>query len=110
MAEYFYDPVTFNIWSPISFDLKPGDYYVGGAVNMETTKHPHNTEDSPKDAIEGIMADMNKEYLIEASNRFRNCVDAVNETDLVYNFIHSFCSCIGEQVYKIMEKIFCFLC
>lgn len=85
MAENFCDQVTFNIWSLISFDLKPIDNYVRGVVNMETRYHPHNTEDSLKAGIGGIMADMNKEYLIEACNPFRNCVEALNETDLVYN-------------------------
>jgi inhibitor of nuclear factor kappa-B kinase subunit alpha len=81
LAENFHDHVTPNIWPPSSPDLNPLDYYVWGVVERETNKHAHNTKDSLKAAIGDIMANINKDHLINACSRFRSRIEAVIEVE-----------------------------
>ena len=81
LAENFHDHVTPNIWPPSSPDLNPLDYYVWGVVERETNKHAHNTKDSLKAAIGDIMANINKNHLINARSRCRSRIEAVIEVE-----------------------------
>lgn len=81
LAENFHDHVTPNIWPPSSPDLNPLDYYVWGVVERETNKHAHNTKDSLKAAIGDVMANINKDHLINACSRFRSRIEAVIEAE-----------------------------
>ena len=65
-----HDHITPNVWPPSSPNRNPLDYYAWGVVERETNKHPHNTLDS-------LRAAMDEDHLIRACKRFRQRIESV---------------------------------
>lgn len=81
---YIHDRITPNIWTPNSLDLNLMDHYVWIVVERETNKYTHNIKDLRKSALRDVMANIDKEHLINACNHFKSCIEAVIEVDCGY--------------------------
>lgn len=73
MAEYIYDHIYPNIWSPNSSDLSPLDYYVCGIAKCQVNETPptHTTKIYMKAAIVRLFVNMNPDHLNRTIRRFR---------------------------------------
>ncbi|QQP50491.1 Uncharacterized protein FKW44_011505, partial [Caligus rogercresseyi] len=60
-----------EMWPPSSPDCNPLDYYVWGVLERESNKRAHNS----------VVANMNREHLVNACRRFRSRLEVVIEAD-----------------------------
>ena len=77
MSENLHNRTTANIWPHSSSDLNPLNYFVWGAVERETNKHPLNTLNSLRVTITRIMTRMDEDHLIRACKCFRQRIESV---------------------------------
>ena len=67
LAEHFHVHITPDLRPPSSLDLNPLDYYVWGVFERDFNRHPHNTKDSLKVSIVGVMNNIDEEHFIRAA-------------------------------------------
>lgn len=66
-----------EVWPPSSPDCNPLDYFVWSVCERDTNKHPHNNVESLKQKIEEVMANLRRETVSRACQRFRARIEAV---------------------------------
>ena len=73
--------ITSNIWPPNLTNCYFLEYYVWGAVELETNKTFFNTKEEPKAKIMAEFTNLNKETIGKAGRRFRCRLENVVEAN-----------------------------